>query len=288
MKYIRLAAAAALGAAAFTVPASANHSWNGYHWATDGTLTVRVNAALTSQWTSYLDTAISDWEASPDLSLGSRVNVSVSRKKCTPIAGQILVCNDLYGQRGWLGIASVWLDGQGHINKGTTKLNDTYYSQAQYNTPAWRMMVMCQEVGHDFGLAHQDEGFTNTNLGSCMDYTNDPSGRAGTNGTLSNEHPNRHDYDQLGLIYNHNDGYFSAILSAATNFGIRDFSKPAAPAAVEDASGDSPAEWGRAVHNDSQGRPDVFVQDLPGGGRKVTHVFWALETKRSQIGHHGE
>ena len=25
--------------------------------------------------------------------------------------------------------------------------------------------------------------------------------------------------------------------------------------------------------------------DLPGGGRRVTHVFWALETKRSQIHH---
>jgi hypothetical protein len=40
---------------------------------------------------------------------------------------------------------------------------------------------MCQEVGHTFGLDHQDENFNNTNLGTCMDYTNDPS---------TNQHPN--------------------------------------------------------------------------------------------------
>ncbi len=35
---------------------------------------------------------------------------------------------------------------------------------------------MCQEIGHDFGLDHQDENFNNPNLGTCMDYTNDPLG----------------------------------------------------------------------------------------------------------------
>lgn len=287
MKASRLAGLAALCAAALTAPASANHSWNGYHWATtNGVVTVRVNAALTAPWPSYLDTAIGEWDQSTHLTLGSRNDVSVSRRKCTPITGQILVCNDAYGQRGWLGIASINLDANGHISKGTTKLNDTYFNQARYNTPAWRRMVTCQEVGHDFGLGHQDETFTNTNLGSCMDYTNDPTGTAGTNGSLANISPNRHDYDQLDLIYNHsNDGYSSATSSSATNFGIRDFSRPAAPAAEPEDIGDSPAQWGRAIHSDEQGRPDFFVKDLPGGGRRITHVFWALETKRSDIHH---
>ena len=51
---------------------------------------------------------------------------------------------------------------------------------------------MCQEIGHDFGLNHQDVDFTNYNLGSCMDYTNSPD---------SNQKPNQHDYYQLELIY---------------------------------------------------------------------------------------
>jgi len=283
MRLAHLAGLAAVSAALITAPASANHSWNGYHWATTNkVLTTKVNAAVTSTWSSYLDTAISDWNVSANLTL-TRVPSSVSRKKCSPIMGQILVCNDTYGQRGWLGIASIWLDAQGHINRGTTKLNDTYYAMARYNTPAWRRMVMCQEIGHDFGLAHQDETFTNLNLGSCMDYTNDPTGTAGTNGTKNNEHPNAHDYDELALIYDHADSYSTSSTSAATNFGIRDLRKPM-PVGVDPGDpGDGPAEWGFAVHEDGKGRPDVFVMDLPGGGRKITHVFWALETKRSEI-----
>ena len=285
MKFSPLAAVACVSAAALTVPASANHSWNNYHWATtNGTLAVRVNVAVTSAWTSYVNEAIVDWEVSPDLLLGVGNFVSVNRRKCNPIGREILVCNDLYGQRGWLGIASIWLDGNGHITQGTTKLNDTYFTMTRYNTPAWRRMVTCQETGHDFGLAHQDENFSNINLGSCMDYTNDPSGTAGTNGTASNEHPNTHDYEQLATIYNHtNDGYNSATSSSPTGLGARASGEASALSLPSAPSGDSPAEWGRAIDTDGLGRPDVFMKELGGGHRVITHVFWALETKRGDI-----
>ena len=52
------------------------------------------------------------------------------------------------------------------------EVNDTYFNTAKYNTPVWRNLVMCQEVGHTLGLDHQDEIFDNVNLGTCMDYTN--------------------------------------------------------------------------------------------------------------------
>ena len=80
------------------------------------------------------------------------------------------------------------------------KLNDTYFNTSTYNTEAWRNLVSCQEVGHTFGLDHQDENFNNPNLGTCMDYTNDPS---------SNQHPNQHDYDHLMK-------YLQPLLSAVT------------------------------------------------------------------------
>lgn len=280
MKMSRIAAIAAVSAAALSVPASANHSWNGYHWATTGSLTARVNASVTGQWPVYVDEAIVDWERSTELSLGNRINVPADPKRCNPIAGQILVCNASYGKRGWLGIASIWLS-NGHISQGTTKLNDSYFDTGSYNTPAWRRLVTCQEIGHDFGLAHQNEGFGAPNLGTCMDYTNDPDG-GGTYG-LSNEHPNQHDYDQLVQIYNHNDGFTTAT-SGATNFGVRQVGqRPAATPRNEEALGDSPSDWGRAVHTDGRGRPDVFVKDLGDGRKAITHVFWALETKRSDI-----
>jgi hypothetical protein len=272
MKMLRRVALAAGAAVIALTPAAANHSWGGYHWAGDGhSLTLKVNTAITSQWNSSVGTSISDWNQSTQLTLNSQA-AAVDPKKCNPIAGQILVCNASYGRRGWLGIASIWLS-NGHISQGTTKLNDTYHNSAPYNQPAWRALVACQEIGHDFGLDHQDENFSNVNLGTCMDYTNAPAGGVlnGFNYGPSNEHPNAHDYDELKIIYNHNDGFTTA--TAGTNFGIRQAGGRPTPS---EAIGDSPAEWGRAIHRDSLGRPDIFVKDFGGGQRALTHVFWAL------------
>ena len=260
-------------AAVAVTPAIANHSWGNYHWArTSNPFTLKVVDAVSGQWDPYLNEAISDWSASSVLNLAKESGAGVSAKKCTAINGKILACNAAYGQRGWLGIASIWANGD-HITKATTKLNDSYYSMAQYNTPAWRRLVTCQEIAHDFGLDHQDEGFNNANLGSCMDYTNDPDGPP------SNEHPNSHDFEQLQTIYGHLDSSTTiASALAATDFGIRTPGgrAPAAPIA-DNESGDSPAEWGRAIHRDGLGRPDIFVKDLGAGHKKITHVFWALD-----------
>ncbi|MFC0588091.1 hypothetical protein ACFFF7_01555 [Novosphingobium aquiterrae] len=283
MKRARLCALAALSAALVAAPAAANHSWSTYHWANaSGPVSLTVNVSVTSVWNPSVNKAVADWKGSSVLDL-TQVASTANRKRCSPVSGQILVCNEAYGQRGWLGIASITLDTAGHIKTGTTKLNDSYFSTATYNKPEWRALVACQEIGHDFGLGHQDEGFAAPNLGTCMDYTNSPLG-GGAYGP-ANTSPNQHDFDQLQTIYNHSDGYDTSAAFAATNFGIRDLRKPA-PAVVDDGDpGDSPLEWGAAVHEDGKGRPDVYVANLAGGGRRITHVFWALETKRSEIHH---
>ena len=259
-----------------TGPAVANHAWGDYHWGrTSNPLKLRVVDAVSSQWDGSLDTARNDWNASSVLELTEESGTGIDPKKCTAIAGKVLVCNSAYGKRGWLGIASIWASGS-HITKATTKLNDSYHNSAPYNTDAWRALVTCQEIGHDFGLGHQDENFNNANLDTCMDYTNNP---------ISNQHPNNHDYQMLEAIYAHLDSTNTAA-AQATDFGVRvPGRKPATSQGPSEASGDSPAEWGRAIHNDGQGRPDVFVQDLGGGRRKITHVFWAIgEGPRSE--HH--
>lgn len=276
--------AALIAGAAFTAsaPAGANHAWGNYHWArTSNPLSLKINKALTSDWGGYVDAAVADWDVSTVLSLGQAVNApsGTSSKRCSPIKGQILVCNDSYGQRGWLGIASITTDSASHITSGTTKLNDSYFNTASYNKPAWKAMVACQEIGHDFGLAHQDEGFAAPNLGTCMDYTNDPSGSGAY--LKSNEHPNAHDYEELGIIYAHTtDGYATSAMIAATNFGVRAAGR-AVPQALP-APGDTIAEWGSAVHRDGKGRPDLFVRPLPGGGKMLTHVLWAPDAKGNE------
>jgi hypothetical protein len=211
------------------------------------------------------------------LSLTSGTVSGISTKRCSPISGQVLVCDDSYGQRGWLGIATIWLSNN-HISQAVTQLNDTYFNMARYNTAAWRALVACQEIGHDWGLDHQDETFDNVNLGTCMDYTNAPSGGVynGFNYGPSNEHPNKHDYDELQIIYNHNDGYTSA--TASTPNGIR-FGLPMLGAASAPSSmpaGLTMAEWGRAIHFDRYRRPDVFVKDIAPAQRMITHVFWGI------------
>jgi hypothetical protein len=170
-----------------------------YHWArTSNPFTLKVGDNVSSAWDAYLDEAISDWNRSSVLN-STKVTGETSGRKCRPTTGRIEVCNASYGNNGWLGIAQIWISGP-HITQGVAKMNDTYFNTATYNTPAWRWLVMCQEIAHDFGLDHQDENFNNGNLGSCMDYTSDPDGPP------SNEHPNGHDFDQLEDIYAHLDG----------------------------------------------------------------------------------
>ena len=209
MRVRAILSAAALPAALLlaATPASATHSWAGLHWPRATTLNIRLGDNVNWAWDAYLPVASADWTKAVTIDT-TVIQGYRSPYSCQPTYGRVEVCNYRYGYNGWLGIASVWTS-SGHIAQATVRLNDTYFASASYNTPAWRRFVMCQEIGHTFGLDHQDETHTNTNLGSCMDYTRDPSGRLNTNGTLSNEHPNAHDYDQLALIYSHTDGWQS-------------------------------------------------------------------------------
>jgi hypothetical protein len=244
------AAALVLGAG----PALATHSWENYHWKrTTSELTVQVGDNVTSVWDPYLDVAIVDWNKSIYIN-SPEVPGSTNPKNCRAVAGTIQVCNSSYGQTGWLGIATISISG-GHITQGTTKLNDTYFNTAKYNTPAWRALVMCQEIGHDYGLGHQDEDFNTDATTSCMDYTSVPEG---------NEHPDAHDYAQLETIYG---GHMESSTSTAFGGG-------SAGTGVE--VGDTPASWGRAIHFTADGRPNVFERIDAPGQRTITHVFWAI------------
>lgn len=106
--------------------------------------------------------ASADWSKSTVLNT-TVVAGSTNPKNCKGVSGRVEVCNSTYGNNGWLGIASISVTGGTHITQGTVKLNDTYFNTARYNTPAWRNLVTCQEVGHTFGLDHQDENFDNAN-----------------------------------------------------------------------------------------------------------------------------
>jgi hypothetical protein len=235
----------------FAGTAAANHSWGNYHWArSTNPLQLSIGSNVSAIYTGNLSTAISDWDRSTVLSLTQVGGAGL--RNCGPVAGRVEVCNDAYGNRGWLGIAQIWASGD-HITQGTVQLNDSYLVAGSYNSDAWRQLVTCQEVGHTFGLDHQDENFSNANLGTCMDYTNNPS---------TNQHPNQHDYDQLEAIYAHLDGGGGGGGGGGGNCPPRN---PHCSGNIGNAPSFSQA---------SRANGSVYVDQLPGGVTRITHVFW--------------
>ena len=189
----------AISLVALPAPAAAlAQSWNGYRWARTGPLVISLGNNLGSQWSSLLAPTATAWSAANNIDF--TVVAGKSTSACGAVYGGVQVCNSNYGATGWLGYAYVWLSG-GFIVQATVKLNDHYFGMPRYNTAAWRQHVICQEVGHTLGLAHTNTINTNVNTGSCMDYTNDPTGTAGTNGTLANIAPNSVDFAALDGIY---------------------------------------------------------------------------------------
>jgi hypothetical protein len=242
---------------AFLLPMNANHSWGGYHWArTQNPFTLLLGDNVSGPWETVLTTTSLDWTASSVLNT-TVVPGNANPKNCRATIGRVEVCNSTYGNNGWLGIAQIWANGQ-HITQGVVKLNDTYFKTAKYNTPAWRDLVSCQEVGHTFGLDHQDENFSNANLGTCMDYTNNPE---------SNRHPNAHDWEQLEQIYSH--------LDSTTTVG----SSQTSPTSTNDAE---PNSWGKLVSSSRNGTSETYELELGNGRKVITHVTWAEEHPRGR------
>jgi hypothetical protein len=240
------------------VPAisSANHSWGGYHWARQANpFTLKLGDNVNATWDPILRTTSTDWSKSTVLDT-TIVTGGTTPRQCKTTLGQVEVCNETYGNNGWLGIAGISVSGS-HITAAYVKLNDSYFNTSTYNTTAWRNLVSCQEVGHTFGLDHQDENFNNANLGTCMDYTNDPS---------TNQHPNQHDYDQLVTIYSHLD-------STTTVKALQ--SEGAISPAMRDIAFDGPGQWGKLVGFTDRGITAVYEQDFGHGNKVITFVIFA-------------
>lgn len=250
--FLLVPAALLVAAASFASTASADHAWGPYHWArTANPLTLKLGDNVSGAWDAALAQASLDWSLSSVLDTAVVAGVA-NPKICKPSAGRVEVCNAKYGRNGWLGIATIWAAGE-HITQGTVKLNDTYFATAQYNTPAWRNLVMCQEIGHTFGLDHQDENFGNTPLGTCMDYSSNPT---------ANQHPNAHDYEMLETIYAHLD-------STNTSSGS------ASPSNGRQVDHDDPSSWGRSIRTTSDGKGALYMKDFGNGEKVFTFVYWA-------------
>ncbi|MBI1835545.1 MAG: hypothetical protein HYR92_07350 [Burkholderiales bacterium] len=272
--------------------ALADHSWGNYHWArTSNPFTLRLGDNLTSaSWKSHLSQSSSDWNSGNTPVLTSIIAGSAN-KRCSMVAGTTQVCNGTYGNNGWLGLASINITGGVQITQGSAKMNDTYFNKATYNNPNERLHVMCQEVAHTFGLDHQSTDGSSQN--SCMDYFSNTGANATS--TLSTK-PNKHDFDQLNLIYAHLDSFnssFGTVAAAAAslpnaNAAASAASAPWAAVAASAASAsaihaadvdisDDPASWGQLTSQSKQGRSSYYLRHNRDGSKTLTHVFWTIE-----------
>ena len=171
-KILATIAVVALSLAMFGV-ASADHSWNGFHWDSD-TLAPTVKNKTTSSLYD-VPAGIVEWAA-----LGTPIQPVLTDAK----KGNITVSEA--GSRFWLGQARVFVE-DGHITKGEVKLNTKLL--VGYGAAA-ADHVFCQELGHVLGLNHQAGD-------SCMNDT------FSTLGAFTS--PDAHDAEQLVLVYDHED-----------------------------------------------------------------------------------
>lgn len=257
-----------------SVVVNADNTWGKYHWniSTDDSILAPLelgNNLSYSFWEDSLLNAVTDWNGSVLQTVDA---YGLSDASCSPRVGRVEVCNDTYGDNNWLGIASIWVTRgrSAHITQGVVKVNDTYYNTSPYNTDVWRDFVMCQEVGHTLGLDHQDTNFGNDNLGTCMDYTNDPDG------TLlyqaSNLHPNEHDYDTMTAMYAHLNSTDSD--DGGGGNGNGNGRKPKKSGIDDNTSPSNASEWGLAIGQNANGRDAVFGRSLSNGQLLITHVLW--------------
>lgn len=203
--------ALAIAIAAVSVTAFASHTWNNYHWARNSSsFTLQVIDSNTPDWDDELNLALSQWSQSTklDMQVTSGDDATRTRKQCRAVTGKVRSCNASYGNNGWLGLASINLDSQGHIVKGTSKMNDSYASY--FASQDERRHVMCQELGHTIGLGHTSEDGSSQN--TCMDYSQSSNSTA----------PNQHDYEQLVAQYGHTDSYNSYSTSLSNTASASD------------------------------------------------------------------
>jgi hypothetical protein len=213
----------------------------GYRWATtQAPFTIELGKNVNNTWAPLVEQASFNWSKSVVLDTITAPG-KTSPTVCAITLGRVEVCNAKYGQTGWYGLTQFAMS-NGFISGAVVKLNDSYKMNKDY-----KIMIACHEIGHTFGLDHQDTMFSNTNLGTCLDYTSSPRG---------NLQPNAVDYTTLAEVYTTTLAF--STVSTVSNLQL----------ALVDLK--SPRNWGRLVRETRNKGELVFVKELGPGQSIIT------------------
>lgn len=152
-------------------------------------LTLNLVNSLEDRYTLIFNEYVTAWdeEGTPDV-LTLTTQRAFHDPDCSPIAGQMNVCNGNYGDNGWRGVNVIFLLGD-YVEHSVAKLNDFYLDK---ESDIQKQYTMCHELGHGFGLPHTDENYFNRDRGDCMDYTSRPH---------NNLRPGHFNFDVLNRLY---------------------------------------------------------------------------------------
>eukprot|EP01006_Ploeotia_vitrea_P063329 TRINITY_DN85333_c0_g1_i1.p1 TRINITY_DN85333_c0_g1~~TRINITY_DN85333_c0_g1_i1.p1 ORF type:complete len:311 (-),score=26.59 TRINITY_DN85333_c0_g1_i1:146-1078(-) len=208
--------------------ASANHQWGNYRMpCQNNALVVKIadchstgtfslprnpgdSSQITTTWSALLAEVVARWNSIPNIPEGyvsggqalpfpwnsastSPAKASFEVVPCDTSGAQVESFDrDLGANSGYLGYAQVrtYKRPKGVISSAISVMN-TGYIGVDYEFSSIRGLqhVLCQEIGHTFGLDHQSESGADWN--SCMDYSRD----------LDNPYPNVHDRELLDQMY---------------------------------------------------------------------------------------
>ncbi len=255
----------------------ASHVWGPYHWQKTSAAirTIPFRRYVSAIWITRYNTAITDWRKPAMTKIRPLTTlIGPQSAACPTFAGQGSVCDGNYGATGWLGLAQIWISGS-HIQRGRARQNNTYFNTATYNTTPWRQFVICQEIGHIFGIGHVNVVFNNPNTGSCMDYTNDPDGGPGgaSPSDPNNMHPNAHDYQLINARHNHIGFTPPTLLSSEET---ADLPEPTVdmPQAMKDYNPMRLEDFGTLVQSGDGGRTERYEVDFGNGHKVINQVIW--------------
>jgi len=195
-----------------------NHYWSNYHWSRQPPFTVEIqNCHTTSSkgvnWTPLFEEIVNNWNYIPSNQNGDGPLQSpngigfVANSNCEGSSyGVVRSYNGDYGKNGWLGLATISINTDDNsITRGESKINEYYIGvSSRFDNIIAYKQVLCQEIGHTFGLGHQSE--SGADLNTCMDYDYN----------LGNPYPNAHDLELLNNIYPYSVGVPTPTASTST------------------------------------------------------------------------